>query len=102
MVVAGDGSAYGSAEKSVFVRQALMILPTLPRVIGPDEQFSLPVSVFTSEASIKDVKLEVQTDARFSAVGDAATHDRLHATRGEARLPRRCAPARSSARARSA
>ena len=37
MVVAGDGSAYGSAEKSVFVRQALMILPTLPRVIGPDE-----------------------------------------------------------------
>ena len=59
MVVAGNGSAYGSAEKSVFVRQALMILPTLPRVIGPDEQFSLPVSVFTSEASIKSVKLEV-------------------------------------------
>jgi uncharacterized protein YfaS (alpha-2-macroglobulin family) len=71
MVVAGNGSAYGSADKSVFVRQALMILPTLPRVIGPAEQFSLPVSVFTSEAAIKSVKLEVQTDARFSAVGDA-------------------------------
>jgi alpha-2-macroglobulin len=40
MVVAGDGSAYGSADKSVFVRSALMILPTLPRVIGPGEQFS--------------------------------------------------------------
>jgi uncharacterized protein YfaS (alpha-2-macroglobulin family) len=39
MVVAGDGSAYGSADKSIFVRQALMILPTLPRVIGPDEPF---------------------------------------------------------------
>ena len=37
MLVAGDGSAYGSAEKSVFVRQPLMILPTLPRVVGPDE-----------------------------------------------------------------
>jgi uncharacterized protein YfaS (alpha-2-macroglobulin family) len=73
MVVAGDGSAYGSAEKSIFVRQALMILPTLPRVIGPAEQFSLPVSVFTSEASIKSVKLEVQPDAGFSAVGNAAT-----------------------------
>jgi len=71
MVVAGDGSAYGSAEKSVFVRQALMILPTLPRVIGPAEQFSLPVSVFTSDAAIKDVKLEVQTDSHFAPVGAA-------------------------------
>jgi uncharacterized protein YfaS (alpha-2-macroglobulin family) len=73
MVVAGDGSAYGSAEKSVFVRQALMILPTLPRVIGPDEQFTLPVSVFTSESAIKTVTLEVQTDARFIAATPKTT-----------------------------
>jgi uncharacterized protein YfaS (alpha-2-macroglobulin family) len=73
MVVAGDGSAYGSADKSVFVRQALMILPTLPRVIGPDEQFSLPVSVFTSEASIKSVNLAIQADSRFTAVGGSST-----------------------------
>jgi uncharacterized protein YfaS (alpha-2-macroglobulin family) len=73
MVVAGDGSAYGSTEKSVFVRQALMILPTLPRVIGPEEQFRLPVSVFTAEASIKSVKLEVQTDAHFTTLGEAST-----------------------------
>lgn len=73
MLVAGDGSAYGSAEKSVFVRQALMILPTLPRVIGPDEQFSLPVSVFASEPGIESVDLQVQTDARFSAATSKTT-----------------------------
>ncbi len=73
MVVAGDGSAYGSADKSVFVRQALMILPTLPRVIGPEEQFRLPVSVFTAEASIKSVKLEVQTDSHFTTSGEPST-----------------------------
>jgi uncharacterized protein YfaS (alpha-2-macroglobulin family) len=73
MVVAGDGNAFGSGDKSVFVRQALMILPTLPRVIGPDEQFQLPVSVFTSEAAIKSVKLEVQTDARFTATAPSTT-----------------------------
>jgi uncharacterized protein YfaS (alpha-2-macroglobulin family) len=84
MVVAGDGSAYGSADKSVFVRQALMILPTLPRVIGPDEQFALPVSVFTSEASIKSVKLEVHTDARFSTVGSA--NQQIAFTRPEEKL----------------
>ena len=86
----------------MFVRQPLMILPTLPRVIGPDEQFSLPVSVFTSEASIKDVKLEVQVDPRFAAVGDAVGHAHLHEARGEARLPDARVGHRSSARARSA
>lgn len=73
MVVAGDGSAYGSAEKSVFVRQALMILPTIPRVIGPDESFRLPVSVFTADAAIQDVKLEVQVDPMFKPVGEPST-----------------------------
>jgi uncharacterized protein YfaS (alpha-2-macroglobulin family) len=84
MVVAGDGSAYGSADKSVFVRQALMVLPTLPRVIGPDEQFALPVSVFTSVASIRSVKLEVETDAHFRAIGGSSTQ--LEFTRPEERL----------------
>src|SRR5690606_11108838 len=37
------------------------------------EQFSLPVSVFTSDPSIKNVKLEVQTDAHFAPVGAAST-----------------------------
>ena len=102
MVVAGDGSAYGSADKSVFVRQALMILPTLPRVIGPDEQFSLPVSVFTSEASIKSVKLEVQTGCALQRCGQRGDADRLHATRRKARLPHAALRVGARARARSA
>ncbi len=70
MLVAGDGSAYGSADKSVFVRQPLMILPTLPRVIGPEESFSLPVSIFVSESAIKNVTLRVETDALMTTPGD--------------------------------
>jgi hypothetical protein len=73
MLVAGDGSAYGSAEKSVFVRQPLMVLPTLPRVIGPEESFSLPVSVFVSDAAIKNVTLKVETDALVAPVGAGST-----------------------------
>ena len=69
MLVAGDGSAYGTAEKSVFVRQPLMILPTLPRVAGPDEQITLPVSVFAGDASVHDVTLSMELDPRFSATG---------------------------------
>ncbi|MCK7528419.1 MAG: hypothetical protein MZV64_68055 [Ignavibacteriales bacterium] len=50
MVVAGRDGAFGSAEKSVPVRQDLMILPTLPRVVRPGEDVDLPVSVFVADA----------------------------------------------------
>jgi hypothetical protein len=73
MLVAGDGSAYGSAEKTVFVRQPLMVLPTLPRVIGPEETFSLPVSVFAGDPSIRNVALRVETDPLFTPVGSPVT-----------------------------
>ena len=73
MVVAGDGGAYGSAEKSVFVRQPLMLLPTMPRVVGPGEEITVPVSVFVSDPAIKSVTLSVAPDSRFEADGAAAT-----------------------------
>ncbi|TVQ15365.1 MAG: hypothetical protein EA361_05920, partial [Bacteroidetes bacterium] len=46
MVVAGQEGAYGNAEKTVPVRQSLMALGTLPRVMGPGETVSFPVNVF--------------------------------------------------------
>ncbi|MCD0489990.1 hypothetical protein LPB86_17240 [Pedobacter sp. MC2016-14] len=60
MVVAGQQGAYGFAEKSVQVKKPLMLLATLPRVIGPGESFTLPVTVFTTEAALKNVTLSVQ------------------------------------------
>lgn len=42
MVVAGNGEAYGNADKSVFVRKPVMLLGTLPRVIGVGEEDGCP------------------------------------------------------------
>jgi uncharacterized protein YfaS (alpha-2-macroglobulin family) len=72
MLVAGEEAAYGSTEKSVFVRQPLMILPTLPRVVGPDERITMPVSVFAGDASVRDVTLSVELDPRFAPLGEKA------------------------------
>jgi uncharacterized protein YfaS (alpha-2-macroglobulin family) len=69
MVIAGVDSAYGSAEKSVFVRQPLMILPTLPRVVGPSEEIAVPVSVFVMDDSIKEVQVSVEGDNFFMVDG---------------------------------
>lgn len=82
MVVAGEGGAYGHAEKATPVRKPLMVLGTLPRVIGPGEKVKLPVSVFVLDDKIKDVKVSVEgnrllknsgtnsSDLEFTRLGD--------------------------------
>jgi uncharacterized protein YfaS (alpha-2-macroglobulin family) len=45
MVIAGHDGSYGFADKDVAVKKPLMILATLPRVLGPTEKIQLPVTV---------------------------------------------------------
>eukprot|EP01136_Pigoraptor_vietnamica_P026140 Opistho-1_new@80869 len=59
MVIAGQNSAYGSAEKTVEVKKPLMVLATLPRVIGPGESFTLPVNIFATNNNLKNVAVQV-------------------------------------------
>ena len=65
MVIAGESGAYGSAEATVPVRKPLMVLSTLPRVLGPGEELDLPVTVFAMEDFVKKVKIEVETGSLF-------------------------------------
>ncbi|MBX2967309.1 MAG: hypothetical protein KF845_14280 [Cyclobacteriaceae bacterium] len=60
MLVAGYEGAYGSAEKATPVRKPLMVLATLPRVLGPEEKLKLPVTLFTMDKNIRNVKVEVK------------------------------------------
>ena len=45
MVVAGYEGAYGHADKVTPVRKPLMVLATLPRVLGPEENVKLPITL---------------------------------------------------------
>ncbi|MDQ3048211.1 MAG: MG2 domain-containing protein [Bacteroidota bacterium] len=66
MVIAGYKGAYGSSDKTTPVRKPLMILGTLPRVVGPGEEVDLPVTVFAMEKQVKNVKVEIQVNNFFS------------------------------------
>jgi len=66
MVVATAGTATGSAEKTVPVKKPLMVLGTLPRVLGPGEKVQLPVTIFASGAALGDVSVSVATDKNFT------------------------------------
>jgi len=60
MVVVADKGAYGSAEKTVPVRQPLMVLATLPRVLSPGERLELPVNVFAMDKKVRNATINVQ------------------------------------------
>lgn len=70
MVIAGEDGAYGFAEKATPVRKPLMVLATLPRVVGPDEEVDLPVTVFAMEKNVKDVKVEIVPNEFFIVEGE--------------------------------
>lgn len=70
MVIAGHDGSYGTAEKQVAVKKPLMILATLPRVLGPSEKIQLPVTVFAMESNIKTVSLQVQSNVFSNLAGN--------------------------------
>ncbi len=71
MAVSAHGSHYGHAEKSVAVKTALMVLPTLPRVIGPEDEFVVPISVFAMEDNVGGVEVNMQVKGPLQVIGAA-------------------------------
>ncbi len=71
MVVAGQDGAYGRAQKSVIVRQPLSMLVTLPRVLRPGEEITVPVSLFSQLGGEHAAEVQVSADERFEVVGPA-------------------------------
>ncbi len=69
MIIAGNEGAYGKTEKATPVRKPLMVLGTLPRVVGPGEKIKLPVNVFALESSVKDVELSVKGNGLLKILG---------------------------------
>jgi uncharacterized protein YfaS (alpha-2-macroglobulin family) len=70
----GGNGAYGSAEKTCPVRKPLMILPTLPRVLGPGETLKLPVDVFAMEAKVNTATVSVREKSGLVSIGGAASN----------------------------
>ncbi len=72
MVVAAHDGSYGATEKTVAVKKPLMMLATMPRVLGPGETIKLPVTVFAMENNIKKVNISLQSNPYLEVVGGNA------------------------------
>ena len=60
MVIAGSDNAFGFAEKSVPVKDPLMLLATAPRVISPGEKVALPVTLFIQKENISNIDITAE------------------------------------------
>ena len=65
---AGMKSVGTFADKATPVRKPLMVLGTLPRVLGPGESVDLPVTVFAMEKWVKDVNVQIIANDLFEPV----------------------------------
>ncbi len=73
MIVAARDGSYGSAQKTTPVRKPVMVLATLPRVLGPAEEVELPISVFAMKESIKNVGISIETNDFFETPNETET-----------------------------
>jgi uncharacterized protein YfaS (alpha-2-macroglobulin family) len=69
MVIAANKGSYGNAEKAVAVKKPLMIIATMPRVLGTIETIKLPVTVFAMENNVKNVNVTLQANPFLEIVG---------------------------------
>jgi alpha-2-macroglobulin len=96
MVVASGNNSYGSTDKTVPVKKALMVSASIPRVLSPGETFRLPVTVFALESKVKNVNLKFSESAglllltsqgeknlQFSKVGDQISYFEVKAANKE-------------------
>jgi alpha-2-macroglobulin len=71
MVVAGNAGAYGKADNVTPVRKPLMVLATLPRVLGPEENVRLPITLFSQDKRIQNITVEIKTSGPVSLSGES-------------------------------
>ena len=74
MVIAAKDLSYGSSQELIKVKKPLMVLATAPRILGIEESFSLPVTVFNMDEKKKDVKVEVLTNDLINVVQDSTKY----------------------------
>ena len=72
MVIAAHKSSYGSSEKTIAVKKPLMMLATMPRVLGPGETIKLPVTIFAMENNIKKVNISLQANPYLEVIGTSS------------------------------
>lgn len=70
MVVSFKDNCFNSAEKSIKVRDPIVLLPSLPRVLTANDSFKLPVSVYNGTKRNGQIKVTLSVNKLVSVVSE--------------------------------
>ena len=69
MVVAVSGKAYGNASATMAVKQPLMVLGTLPRLLRQTDEVVMPVTIFSGIKGQHEVEVNVKVAGAMASTG---------------------------------
>lgn len=69
MVIGANQGRYGNAELAIPVKSPLIVLPTLPRVLGPMDKIRVPVTIFGLEDDLGEITVRIDVEGPVSIVG---------------------------------
>lgn len=69
MVVAVSGKAYGNASATMAVKQPLMVLGTLPRLLRQTDEVVMPVTIFSGIKGQHEVEVNVKVSGAIASTG---------------------------------
>ena len=72
MAVSANKNQYGNLEKTVPVKTELMVVPSLPRVVGPEDKFSIPATVFAMKENLGNVDVRIDVEGPLKVSNAAA------------------------------
>lgn len=65
MVVGAGEAGYGAVEKQLTVKRNLILEASLPPFLGPGEEIELPVTVFSLQKKMQDLRIELLVDGEL-------------------------------------
>jgi len=71
MAVVFDGPNFGNARKNVTVRDLIVLTPTFPRFIAPEDQFKVPVLLMNGTGKAADFTLQLKAEGPIQLVNAA-------------------------------
>jgi uncharacterized protein YfaS (alpha-2-macroglobulin family) len=77
MAVVSSAADFGSAQRKILVRDPIVLTPTLPRFVAPQDQFTVPVSVFNGTGRAGDFRLMVKAEGPVEFAGDSVAEVNL-------------------------
>lgn len=70
MVVGVNQNSYGSAHKTIPVRSDIIMQPSIPRVLKPGDEFTLPVALFRLNPNISTARFTLAVQGPIEVIGN--------------------------------